>query len=174
MGGVGADVEEFGEIVQQHRHRWAACWGTTPLPSTRNCAGIKVAPSTVWQILKDAGIDPASERIPTTWSTFLRSQASTLLACDFFETYTQSGTRQYVLAIIEHTSRQVRILGTTAHPTADWVTQTTKNVVMDLEDARHVTRFLIHDHDGKFPTCSTPSSPTRASRSSSAASRSRE
>lgn len=37
--------------------------------------GVKVAPSTVWEILKDAGIDPAPERNATTWAAFLRSQA---------------------------------------------------------------------------------------------------
>jgi putative transposase len=63
--------------------------------------GIKVAASTVWQILKDADIDPAPERAATTWSSFLRSQAEAILACDFLETVTLSGQRQYVLAVIE-------------------------------------------------------------------------
>ncbi|WP_461122829.1 hypothetical protein [Saccharothrix stipae] len=53
--------------------------------------GIKVAASTVGQILKDAGIDPAAQRTSTTWSNFLRSQTATLLACDFFETVTLGG-----------------------------------------------------------------------------------
>ncbi|XVS61864.1 integrase core domain-containing protein [Actinosynnema sp. CA-299493] len=61
--------------------------------------------------IKDAGIDPAPERTTTTWSAFLHSQADALLACDFFETSTLSGTRLYVLAVIEHASH--RILG---HP----------------------------------------------------------
>jgi hypothetical protein len=82
---------------------------------------IKVAASTVWQILKDAGVDPAAERTSTTWSTFLRSQADALLACDFFETVTLTGAHLYVLAVIEHTTRRIRVLGATAHPTASWV-----------------------------------------------------
>ena len=53
--------------------------------------GVKVAASTVWEILHDAGIDPAPERSSTTWADFLRSQAEALLACDFFETVTLSG-----------------------------------------------------------------------------------
>ncbi|GAA3465420.1 integrase core domain-containing protein [Saccharothrix longispora] len=113
--------------------------------------GIKVAASTVWQILKDAGIDPAPNRTSTTWPDFLRSQADALLACDFFETRTVNGTRLYVLAVIEHTSRRIRILGSTAHLTASWVTQAARNLVMDLDDAGRHARFLIRDRDGKYP-----------------------
>jgi len=97
--------------------------------------GVKVAASTVWEILHEAGIDPAPERSSTTWAGFLRSQAEALLACDFFETVTLSGARLHVLAVIEHSSRRIRILGATAHPTSSWVAQAARNLVMDLEDA---------------------------------------
>jgi transposase InsO family protein len=113
--------------------------------------GVKVATSTVWEILQDAGIDPAPDRASSTWAAFLRSQAEALLACDFFETATLSGAQMYVLAVIEHGSRRVRILGATAHPTASWVGQAAKNLVMDLQDAGCRARFLIRDRDGKYP-----------------------
>ncbi|MFD1938392.1 MULTISPECIES: hypothetical protein [Nonomuraea] len=80
--------------------------------------GIKVAASTVWEILKQEGLGPASERASTTWADFLRSQADALLACDFIETVTLDGQCQYILAVIEHATRRVRVLGTTAHPNA--------------------------------------------------------
>ncbi|GAA1949979.1 hypothetical protein GCM10009838_01320 [Catenulispora subtropica] len=63
---------------------------------------------------------------------------------------TLSGQRQYVLAVIEHATRRIRILGTTAHPTASWVAQAARNLITDLEDAGSPIRYLIHDRDGKF------------------------
>jgi transposase InsO family protein len=105
----------------------------------------------VWEILQDAGIDPVPERAVGTWADFLRSQAGALLACDFLETVTLTGARVHVLAMIEHRTRRVRILGATAHPTAAWVTQAARNLVMDLEDAGCRARFLSRDRDGKYP-----------------------
>lgn len=70
---------------------------------------------------------------------------------DFIETVTVDGHRQYILAVIEHATRRIRVLGTTAHPTTAWVTQAIKNLVMDLEDAGAEPRFLIRDRDAKFP-----------------------
>ncbi|MFF0372671.1 integrase core domain-containing protein [Micromonospora sp. NPDC005087] len=112
---------------------------------------MKVAASTVWEILQEAGIDPAPERAASTWADFLRSQADALLACDFLETFTLTGTRMYVFAAIEHASRRIRVLGATAHPTASWVVQAAKNLVMDLEDTGCRARFIIRDRDAKFP-----------------------
>ena len=127
------------------------CWGYRRIHGELLVLGIKIAASTVWEILRQAGIDPAPERASTTWASFLRSQADALLACDFFETVTLSGARLYVLAVIEHATRRIRILGATPHPTASWVAQAAKNLVMDLEDAGSRARFLIRDRDGKFP-----------------------
>jgi hypothetical protein len=98
-------------------------WGYRRLHGELLVLGLTVAASTVWEMLKEAGIDPAPERAASTWADFLRSQAYALLACDFLETVTVTGTRMYVLAVIEHASRRIRILGATAHPTAGWVTQ---------------------------------------------------
>jgi putative transposase len=98
-------------------------WGYRRLHGELLVLGVKVAASTVWEILQDAGIPPAPERISSTWADFLRSPADALLACDFFETITLSGARLYVLAVIGHSSRRVRILGATPHPSASWVVQ---------------------------------------------------
>jgi putative transposase len=126
-------------------------WGYRRIHGELLVLGIKVAASTVWQILTDAGIDPAPERTSSTWAQFLRSQADALLACDFFETVTLTGARMYVLAVIEHAHRWIRILGATPHPTAAWVTQAARNLLMDLTDTNCQARLMIRDRDGKFP-----------------------
>jgi putative transposase len=101
-------------------------WGSKTLLSAGD--GIKVAPSTVWEILKAEGVDPAPERGITAWPDFLRSQAEALLACDLIETVTLTGQRQYILAVIEHANRRIRILGTTAHPSAGWVSRPSRTL----------------------------------------------
>ena len=102
------------------------CWGYRRIHGELLVLGIRIAASTVWEILRQAGIDPAPERTSSTWASFLHSQADALLACDFFETVTLTGARLYVLAVIEHASRRIRILGTTSHPVASRVAQAAK------------------------------------------------
>jgi transposase len=126
-------------------------WGYRRVHGELLTLGIAVAPSTVWQILREAGLDPAPDRAATTWAAFLRSQAEALLAADFIETVTLTGARMYILAVIEHASRRIRILGVTAHPTAAWVAQAARNLVMDLQDTGSNVRYLIRDRDGKYP-----------------------
>lgn len=91
-------------------------WGYRRVHGELATLGITVAASTVWEIFKTEGIDPAPARSLTTWADFLRSQTTAILSFDFIETVTLTGGRQYILAAIEHFTRRVRILGTTAHP----------------------------------------------------------
>ncbi|WP_421106434.1 integrase core domain-containing protein [Streptomyces sp. NEAU-S77] len=127
-----------------------ASWGYRRIHGELAALGIKVAASTVWEILREHGIPPAPERQSTTWADFLRSQAKALLACDLFEVRTLTGARLYVFAVIEHTTRRIRVLGATAHPTGDWIVQLGRNLLIDLEDAGSRAQFLIRDRDSKF------------------------
>jgi putative transposase len=126
-------------------------WGYRRIHGELLVLGVEVAASTVWEILHEAGIDPAPQRRSATWATFLRSQARAIVAADFFETTTVTGARLHVLAIIEHATRAVRVLGATAHPTEAWVAQAARNLVMDLDDAGRRVKYLIRDRDGKYP-----------------------
>jgi transposase len=98
-------------------------WGYRRIHGELAGRGVKVAASTAWEILRNAGIDPAPRRSGPAWSQFLRSQAQAILACDFFTADLLDGTQAYVLAVIEHATRRIRILGVTLHPTGEWTAQ---------------------------------------------------
>jgi len=125
-------------------------WGYRRIHGELAGLGITVAPSTVWQILKNAGIDPAPRREGPGWAEFLRSQAQGILALDFFTAGLLNGTKVYVLAVIEHGTRRIRVLGATGHPVPAWVVQQARNLLMDLEDVGTRVKFVLHDRDASL------------------------
>jgi putative transposase len=125
-------------------------WGYRRIHGELAGLRVKVAASTAWEILKNAGIDPAPRRTGPTWSQFLGSQAETILACDFFTADLLDGTQAYVLAVIEHATRCIRILRVTLHPTGAWTTQQARNLIMDLGDQTDRLRFMIRDRGSNF------------------------
>src|SRR5437016_9102063 len=85
-------------------------WGYRRIHGELAGLGVKIAASTIWEILKTNGIDPAPRRTGPAWPQFLRSQAEAILACDFFSVDLLDGTQAYVLAVIEHATRHIRLL----------------------------------------------------------------
>ena len=108
-------------------------WGYRRIQGELTGMGYRVAPSTVWQILKDAGIDPAPRRAGQTWRAFLARQATTILATDFFHAGIVFLRRLYVLFFTGHGTRRVHLAKITAHPAGAWVTQQARNLLMNLE-----------------------------------------
>jgi len=125
-------------------------WGYRRIHGELAGLGIAVAPSTVWEILTKAGIPPAPRRAGPTWAQFLHAQAQAIIATDFFTVDLLEGTSAYVLAVIEHATRRIRILGITAHPNDAWVTQMARNLLMDLDEHVESIKFLLRDRDTKF------------------------
>ena len=106
--------------------------------------------STVWAFLHRAGIDPAPKRSAISWRQFLRAQAKGVLAVDFFTVDTVLLQRLSVLFVLEVASRRVHVLGVTAQPADDWVTQQARNLLMGLQERVGRFRFLLRDRDTKF------------------------
>src|ERR1039457_5648168 len=125
-------------------------WGYRRIHGELAGLGVKVAASTVWEILKANGIDPAPRRAGPTWPQFLRSQTDAILACDFFTADLLDGTQAHVLAVIEHATRRIRILGVTLHPTGEWTTQQARNLLMDLGEQTQRVTFMIRDRGPDF------------------------
>src|SRR5450755_3253014 len=125
-------------------------WGYRRIHGELAGLGVKVAASSVWEILKASGIGPAPRRTGPTWPQFLRSQAEAILACDFFTAGLPGGTRAHVLAVIEHATRRIRILGVTLHPTGEWTTQQARNPLMDLGEQTQRVTFMIRDRGSNF------------------------
>jgi putative transposase len=60
------------------------------------------------------------------------------------------GTQAYVLAVIEHATRRICILGVTLHPTGDWTAQQARNLIMDLGEHAHRVKFMIRDRGSNY------------------------
>jgi transposase InsO family protein len=123
-------------------------WGYQRIAGELIKLGFRLSPSTIRRVLTSEGLEPAPRRGAVSWPLFLRQQAASMLACDFFTVETVSLRRLYVLFFIELGSRRVHLAGCTTNPTGAWVVQQARNLSFTSLFGR--MRFLIHDRDSKF------------------------
>ncbi len=123
-------------------------WGHRRIGGELARLGLRVSPTTVRRLLARTKLGPAPRRSGPGWREFLRAQASSIVACDFFTVESVLLRRYYVLFFIAHADRRVWLAGCSTNPTGGWVTQQARNLGVDLEDRG--TRFLIRDRDSKY------------------------
>ena len=125
-------------------------WGYQRIVGELKGLGIVVSATTVKKILREEQLGPAGKRKGPSWREFLRAQAKSIIAVDFFTVDTVWLQRLYVLFFIEVASRSVHLAGCTAHPDGEWVTQQARQVASTVAERTEPLRFLIRDRDRKF------------------------
>jgi hypothetical protein len=116
---IGDEVRQLVLRLARERPRW----GYQRITGEVNGLAFTVSATTVRKILRQAGLGPSGERSGLSWRAFLRAQAASVHAVDFFTVETISLQRLYVLFFIELGSRRVHVAGCTANPTGAWVVQ---------------------------------------------------
>jgi transposase InsO family protein len=143
---IGGEIRELVLRLARENPRW----GYQRIVGELNGLGLAVSATTVKKILRQAGLGPAGSRGGLSWRVFLRAQAQSMLAVDFFTVETISLQRLYVLFFIELGSRRVHLAGCTVNPTGTWVTQQGRQFGWTLQQRPESFRFLIRDRDRKF------------------------
>jgi putative transposase len=122
-------------------------WGYRRVHGELCRLGHRIAASTVWTILRAAGIDPTPGRTGPTWAKFIRTQAKVIVATDFACVDTATLRRFHVLFFIEIGTRRVHLGGITTNPTGPWTTQAARNFLMNID---RQFRFGVHDGAGQY------------------------
>jgi putative transposase len=153
-------------------------WGYRRIQGELKKLGVSVSATTIRTVLLGNGLGPAPRRASVTWRTFLRAQASGIVATDFFTVETVRLKTLYVLFMIELGTRRARLVGVTRHPDGSWVVQRAREFSMRREGKGETAegstpRFLIRDRDSKFIRALTTCLPATAPRSSRRPSRRR-
>jgi putative transposase len=125
-------------------------WGHERVAGELIKLGHRIGKSTVWQILRGAGIHPVPRRGGPRWKQVLSAPARAIIATDFLHVETVLLKRFYVLVFIEHGARRIHVAGVTANPDGAWTVQQVRNLAMALGERLEAMRFLIGDRGGRF------------------------
>jgi transposase len=145
--------EEVTQLILQMA-RENPTWGYGRIQGALANLGHRISDTTVGNILKAHGIEPAPRRKrQTTWKTFIKSHWDVLAAIDFTTVEVWTPRRlvtYYLLFVMEVASRRVHLAGCTTNPTADWMKQVGRNLTDPLEGFLCGKRYLLMDRDTKY------------------------
>ena len=145
--------EEIRELVLQFA-RESPSWGYTRIQGALKNVGHRISRSTVANILKEAGLEPAPEREKgTSWKDFIDAHKDVLCATDFFtqEVWESFGlVTYYVLFFIHIGTRRLHVAGLTEYPDSDFMEQIARELTFEGDGFLRGSRYLIHDRDGKY------------------------
>ncbi len=123
-------------------------WGYKRIQGELQKIGIEISTTSIRRILTVKS-RPGPHR--DTWRQFMRTQASSIIACDLFTVESIRLKTLHVLFFIELQSRRVLIGGVTEGPAnLAWCTQIARNLSEAREDRSEPIRFLVHDRDKRF------------------------
>ena len=129
-------------------------WGFDRIQGALANVGYQISDTTVGNILKAHGIEPAPDRQRTgSWSTFLKSHWDVLAAIDFttVEVWTKGGlVTFYLLFVMELNTRRVRFVGCTPNPNEAWMKVIGRNLTDPFDGFLQGKRYVLMDRDGKF------------------------
>ena len=129
-------------------------WGYDRIQGALANLGHDIADTTVGNILKDHGIEPAPDRKrQTTWKAFLKAHWDVLISVDFttIEVWTHSGlVTYYLLFVMEVATRRVHFAGCTPNPDDPWMRQVARNLTDGFDGFLNGKKYLIMDRDTKY------------------------
>jgi len=129
-------------------------WGYGHIEGALKNLGITLCDTTVGNILREHGIEPAPERTrKTTWKSFLKGHWEVLGAVDFttIEVWTRGGlVTFYILVAMRVATRRIEIAGITPNPDAAWVQQMGRNLTDCYDGFFLDTRYVLVDRDTKL------------------------
>ena len=129
-------------------------WGFDRIQGELGKVGYPISDTTVGNILKSHGIEPAPSRKRTgSWATFLKAHWDVMAAIDFttVEVWTKGGlVTFYLLFVMELKTRRVHFAGCTTSPDEVWMKQTARELTNCEDGFLNGKRYLIMDRDSKF------------------------
>jgi putative transposase len=141
---LSAEIQELALRLARENPRW----GHRRICGELRKLGFIISATSIRRLLARSGLEPAPRRSGLSWGEFLRAQAASIVACDFFTVETVFLRRFYVLFFISHARRRVWLAGCTANPTGERVTQQARNLGLNFSEQD--IRFLFRDRDSKY------------------------